>query len=223
MGGGGAVLAVPGVVDHQHAPLTWGGGRVFPQQLDAALVELLVVPSRFREEPLQPLDLTVLSASDRLGAGQPGQGLVAIPREQQALQVVTEAAALGQAAKQAIKRGGVVLQRARRGWTRTAAGHRGGGLLAADTTMDRTARAYTKLNKPPLVPASVMGAASDACLQPVHNTCEGGSGFRDSRGLALARPVPGASGSHQLSTELPGPLLVFGIKLPGREALGGGR
>ena len=48
MGGGGAVLAVPGVVDHQHSPLTWGGGRVFLQQLDAALVELLVVPSRFR-------------------------------------------------------------------------------------------------------------------------------------------------------------------------------
>src|SRR5215218_10987228 len=151
MGGGGAVLAVPGVVDHQRPRIMGGGGRVFPQQLDAALVELLVVPSRFREEPLQPLDLTVLSASDRLGAGQPGQGLVAIPREQQALQVVTEAAALGQAAKQAIKRGGVVLQRARRGWTRTAAGHRGGGLLAADTTMDRTARAYTKLNKPPIM------------------------------------------------------------------------
>ena len=67
------------------------------------------------------------------------------------MQVVAEAAALGQAAKQAIKLGGVVLQRAGRGRTRTAAGHRGGGLLAADTTMDRTARAYTKLNKLPLV------------------------------------------------------------------------
>ena len=155
MGGGGAVLAVAGVVDHQHSPLTWSGGRVFPQQLDAALVELLVIPSRFRQEPLQPLDLTVLSASDRLGTGQPGQGLVAITREQQALQVVAEAAALGQAAKQAIKLGGVVLQRAGRGRTRTAAGHRGGGLLAADTTMDRTARTYAKLNKLPVGPIQV--------------------------------------------------------------------
>jgi hypothetical protein len=40
---------------------------------------------------LQPLDLAVLRAGDRLRAGQPGQGLVAIARQQQALQVVAEA------------------------------------------------------------------------------------------------------------------------------------
>jgi hypothetical protein len=39
-----------------------------------------VVPGRFREEPLQPLDLAMLGAGDRLGAGQPGQGLVAVAR-----------------------------------------------------------------------------------------------------------------------------------------------
>jgi hypothetical protein len=44
---------------------------------------------------LQPLDLAMLGPGDRLGAGQPGQGLVAVSG-QQALQVVTETAALGQ-------------------------------------------------------------------------------------------------------------------------------
>jgi hypothetical protein len=43
---------------------------------------------------LQPLDLTVLGTGDRLGPGQPSQGLVAIAWQQQALQVVAEAAAL---------------------------------------------------------------------------------------------------------------------------------
>jgi hypothetical protein len=38
-----------------------------------------VLPSRFRQEPLPPLDLTVLGTGDRLGAGQPGQGLVNRP------------------------------------------------------------------------------------------------------------------------------------------------
>jgi hypothetical protein len=79
MGGGGAVLAVAGVVQHQHAPVIGGGGRVLAQQLHPSVVDHLVVPGRFREEPLQPLDLTVLGTGDRLGIGQPGQGLVAVP------------------------------------------------------------------------------------------------------------------------------------------------
>ena len=45
MGGGGAVLAIAGVVQHQHTRIMGGGGRVLPQQLDTALVELFVVPS----------------------------------------------------------------------------------------------------------------------------------------------------------------------------------
>jgi hypothetical protein len=79
MGGGGAVLAVAGVVDHQDTGLVRGGGRVLAQQLHPSVVDHLVVPGRFREEPLQPLDLTVLGTGDRLGIGQPGQGLVAVP------------------------------------------------------------------------------------------------------------------------------------------------
>jgi len=38
----------------------------------------------------------VLGPADRLGAGQPGQGLVAVARQQQPVQVVAQAAALGQ-------------------------------------------------------------------------------------------------------------------------------
>ncbi len=150
MGSGGAVLAVAGVVDHQRASLVWGGGWVFTQQLHPLGVDLLVVPGRLRQEPLQPLDLTVLSTGDRLGPGQPGQGLVAIPWQQQALQVVADAATLGQAREHRIEPLGIVLQRAGCWRAGAAAGHRGGGLLAADRTMDRTAEAYPKPNKLPI-------------------------------------------------------------------------
>jgi hypothetical protein len=109
MGGRGAVLAVAGVIQHQH-PASWGGGgRVLAQQLHPLVVDLLVVPGRLRQEPLQPLDLAVLGTGDRLGAGQPGQGLVAITRQQQPLQVGTQAAALRQAREQGVQALGVVL------------------------------------------------------------------------------------------------------------------
>ena len=97
-----AVLAVAGVVNHQRASLVWGGGWVFTQHLHPLGVDLLVVPARLRQKPLQPLDLAVLGTGDRLGAGQSSQGLVPIPW-QQALQVLTEAAALGQAREQAVE------------------------------------------------------------------------------------------------------------------------
>ena len=150
MGGGGAVLAVAGVIQHQHAPIVGGGGRVLAQQPHPLVVDLLVVPGRLREEPLQPLDLAMLGPADRLGPGQPGQGLVAIAGQQQPLQVVTEATALGQAREQGVEPLGVVLQRARRGRARSAGSHRGDRLLTANRTMDRTAEAYPNLNKLPL-------------------------------------------------------------------------
>jgi hypothetical protein len=82
--GSSAVLAVAGVVDHQRTGIVRAGGRVLAEQPHAALVDLFMVPGRLREKPLQPLDLAVLGAGDRLGAGQPGQGLVAIARQEQA-------------------------------------------------------------------------------------------------------------------------------------------
>jgi hypothetical protein len=160
VGGSGAVLAVAGVVDDQRAGIVRGGGRVLAQQPYPLLVDYLMVPSRFREEPLQPLDLTVLRTHHRLGAGQPGQGLVAIPWQQQALQVVAETAALRQAPKQRIKPGSVVLQRAGGRRARTSGGHRWRSSWQRTGPMDRTAGAYTNLNKLPLgVATNVVRAA----------------------------------------------------------------
>jgi hypothetical protein len=115
MRGGAAVLAVAGVIDHQHPLGVRRGDRVGLQQRDPPLVDRLVVPGRLRQEPLQPLDLAMLGAGDRLGVGQGGQGLVAITRQQQALQVVAQTPALRHACQQRVKLLGVVLQRAGRG------------------------------------------------------------------------------------------------------------
>jgi hypothetical protein len=57
MRGRGAVLAVAGVIDHQHPSLVRGDGRVLAQQPHPLVVDALVIPGRLREEPLQPLDL----------------------------------------------------------------------------------------------------------------------------------------------------------------------
>ena len=127
MGGGAAVLAVAGVIDHQHPLGVRRGRRVGHQQPDPLLVDGLVVPARLRQEPLQPLDLAVLGAHDRLGIGQPGQRLVPVAGRQQALEVVAQAAALRQARKQRVEVLGVVLQRAGSGWAGAASGHRRGG------------------------------------------------------------------------------------------------
>ena len=152
MGGGGAVLAVAGVVDAPARPASWGAvAGSSHNSCTRRSLTTLVVPGRLREEPLQPLDLAVLGPGDRLGPGQPGQGLVAIPRQQQPLQVVTQAAALGQAREQGVEPLGVVLQRAGRGRARTAGCSSAVvGSWQADRTMDRTAEAYPNLNKLPL-------------------------------------------------------------------------
>src|SRR5512132_3721643 len=101
-----------------------GGGRILPQQPHPLVVDLLVVPGRFRQERLQPRDLAVLGPGDRLGPGQPGQGLVAVAGQQQALEVVTEPTALGHACQQRVELGGVALQWARRGLAQTTGRHR---------------------------------------------------------------------------------------------------
>jgi hypothetical protein len=50
----------------------------------------------------------VVGANDGFGAGQAGQGLVAVAGQQQALQVGAQAAALGQPGEQGVELGGVV-------------------------------------------------------------------------------------------------------------------
>jgi hypothetical protein len=119
-----AGFAVAAVIDDQHPLPMWRGCRVAQQQLDAPLVELLVVPGRLGEKPLQPLHGLVLGTDDRLGARQRGQRLVAVARQQQALQVGAEAAALREPGQQGIEPGGVALQRAGGGGAGMALGHR---------------------------------------------------------------------------------------------------
>jgi hypothetical protein len=96
VGGLGAGLAVAGVVQHQGAAVVRRGRRVAKQQLQAALVDPLVVPARLRQEPLQALHGRMLGADHGLGAGQRGHGLVAVAGQQQALQVGAQTAALGE-------------------------------------------------------------------------------------------------------------------------------
>jgi hypothetical protein len=132
MGGVAAVLAVAAVVDHQHPLAVGAGGRVGHEQLQPPLVDLLVVPGGLRHEERQALQGSMLGAEDRFGAGQGGQGLVAVAWQQQALQVGAQAAALRQRAKQRIELGGVVLQRAGGGWAGQALGHRGTSASSAN-------------------------------------------------------------------------------------------
>ena len=92
----------------------------------------------------------MLGPGHRLSAGQPGQGLVAIPWQQQPLQLVTQAAALGQAREQDVQALGVVLKWTGRGRARTAGAHRRSLAPGGGQTMNKTAEAYPKPNKLPL-------------------------------------------------------------------------
>src|SRR5512133_2006056 len=148
MGGLGAGLAVAGVVDDQHALVVGTGGRVDTQQVQPQLVDLLMIPAGLGEEPLQALPGRMLGTGDRLGAGQGGQGLVAIPGQQQALQVAAQAAALGQAREQRVEPLGVVLQGAGCGWAGKALGHR--DHLSSDVAPQPQSYQPTQLNKLPL-------------------------------------------------------------------------
>lgn len=51
-------------------------GGILAQQLEALVVDGLVVPGRLGQEVLQPLGLAVLRAEDGSGVGQAGQGLL---------------------------------------------------------------------------------------------------------------------------------------------------
>jgi hypothetical protein len=72
MGGVPAGLTVAAIIDDQRPLRMWRGRGVAHQQLDAPLVDLLVVPAGLGEKPLQPLHSPVLGADDRLRAGQAG-------------------------------------------------------------------------------------------------------------------------------------------------------
>ncbi len=97
VGGHRAVLAVPGVVDDQHAPVVRRGGRVRDQELKPTGVDLLELPGRLRQEELQPLHRRVLGTGHRFRPGQRGERLVPVSWQQQTGQVLPESPSPGRA------------------------------------------------------------------------------------------------------------------------------
>jgi hypothetical protein len=61
----------------QNAFVVGEGSGLFKQKLQTALANLLGIPPRFLEEPLQALRLPSLRSYNRIGVGKSGQSLVA--------------------------------------------------------------------------------------------------------------------------------------------------
>ena len=74
----GALLAVAGLVDDQHAARVRRHRGVGPEHLQPPRVDGRGVPDGLGEEELQALDGRVPDRDERLGPSQRGQGLVAI-------------------------------------------------------------------------------------------------------------------------------------------------
>ena len=72
MGGGAAVLAVAGVVDHQRPSVVRGSGRVLTQQPHPPLVEQLMIPGRLGQEPLQPPSSLAVQDAGQVELGPAG-------------------------------------------------------------------------------------------------------------------------------------------------------
>jgi len=123
VGGVLAPLAVAMLVYDQHTLPVRRGCRVLEQELEAAPVELLLIPAGLREEPLQALGLLSLRPGHRLGVGQGSEGLVALGRQQQSLKVTPKAFALGASAQQIVEAESVVLQGAWGGGHGQPSGH----------------------------------------------------------------------------------------------------
>jgi hypothetical protein len=114
----GAILAVPGLVDHQRTLRVRRRERVGVQFLNAARRHRLGVPVGLGEEELQLLHRRGLRLRNRLSPHQRGQGLVAVTGQQQSSKVLTETPALDVGMEQLVERAGILLQRQR---------HRGNG------------------------------------------------------------------------------------------------
>jgi hypothetical protein len=124
MGGFVPRFAVAGLVNDQGALLMRPGHGIGEQDRQPLLLDGFHAPVRFRKERLQPLDGGGLGWGDRFGAGERGQRLIAVPRQQQSLQVLAEGAPLGQDGEAGVKDSGVRFQGPRSRWggqTRTHA------------------------------------------------------------------------------------------------------
>jgi len=93
------------------------------EQCEPPVVHRLGVPGGFRQEPLEPLRGRGLRPEDRLGPRQSSQRLVALARQQQAVQVLPEGPALRHAGELVVELGGVAFQQAGGGRAGYTAGH----------------------------------------------------------------------------------------------------
>lgn len=121
--GRGAVLAVPGVVDHNDPAVVRSRRRLLAQQFAPPVVDLLGLPGRLGQEELQPLYPRHSRTGHRLRPCQASDRLVPLPRRQQPGQILTKPPPLGQAEEEVVEPSRVVLQRSRRRRTRTASSH----------------------------------------------------------------------------------------------------
>lgn len=105
------ILTIAGLVEDEHALIMRTRGGIGAEEFEPPLVHGLGLPGRFGQEPLQALRGGSLGAEDRLGADQAGERLVALPRQQQPLQVSAEGAALGDVGEQIVELAGVGFER----------------------------------------------------------------------------------------------------------------
>ncbi len=73
-----ALLAITGVIDHQHALSMRRRGRIPEQQLQTTSIDGLNIPVGLRQEERQALDSRGLGTDDRFDTDERGQRLVAI-------------------------------------------------------------------------------------------------------------------------------------------------
>jgi len=103
-----APFAIAVLVYDQDALPVGSTPLIVEQELEAALVDLLLIPPGLREEPLQALRFLALRSCQGLGVSKRGEGLVSLGREQQSLQITPETFALGASTKEIIEALGVV-------------------------------------------------------------------------------------------------------------------
>jgi hypothetical protein len=106
-----AVLSVSGLIDYEHTLLVRCHAGVLPEHPHSTRVHILRFPGRFGEEKLQLLRRSALGSHDRLHAGQGGKRLVAVPGQQQPLQILAEASSLGEGSEQVIEAVCIIFQR----------------------------------------------------------------------------------------------------------------
>ena len=123
MRGLGAVFAVPGLINDQHALRGRLGRRIGEEHGQPLLGDGRDVPGRLGEEELQRLNGSGLGLAVRFRAGHGRDRLVAIAGQQQPLQIFPKAPPLGHIAEEGVKERGVTLQRPGGGRSGDTFGH----------------------------------------------------------------------------------------------------